>query len=79
MNAMHVVSAMGGGSPLKAEDILTVDELARRLKVGKAWIYEKSRARGQFGGEPLPTLRCGKYLRFEWPAVVEWLRRNRGR
>jgi hypothetical protein len=23
-----------------------------------------------------PVLRCGKYLRFSWPAVIEWLQRN---
>ena len=64
---------------LDAKDILTVIELAKRLKVPPSWVYEKSRARGQFAGEPLPVLRCGKYLRFSWPDVVEWLRANRGR
>jgi len=61
---------------LNAEDILTPAELAKRLKVPLSWIYEKSRDRGQFAGQPLPVLRCGKYLRFSWPAVVEWLQRQ---
>ena len=54
---------------LRAEDILTPEQLARRLKVGVSWIYEKSRASGKHNGKPLPVLRCGRYLRFYWPAV----------
>lgn len=61
---------------LEAKDILTPQELARRLKVPVSWIYEKSRERGQFSDQPLPVLRCGKYLRFSWPDVIEWLRTN---
>ena len=68
--------AEASGTTLRPEDILTVEELSRRLKVGKAWVYEKSRARGQFDGESLPVLRVGKYLRFSWPDVCAWLRRN---
>jgi hypothetical protein len=63
-------------SVLEAKDILTVAELAKRLKVPISWVYEKSRSRGQFNGPPLPCLRVGKYLRFAWPDVVEWLRSN---
>ena len=61
---------------LEAKDILTPQELAQRLKVPVSWIYEKSRERGQFADQPLPVLRCGKYLRFSWPDVLEWLRTN---
>lgn len=57
------------------EDILTPDELAERLKVTIGWVYEKSRARGKHGGPPLPCLRMGRYLRFSWPDVCEWLQR----
>jgi hypothetical protein len=49
-------------------DILTVNELAERLKVEPSWIYENQR-----GLRPLPVLHCGRYLRFSWPAVCEWL------
>jgi hypothetical protein len=67
---------MSSGNVLEAKDILTVAELAKRLKVPSSWVYEKSRSRGQFNGTPLPCLRVGKYLRFSWPDVVEWLRSN---
>jgi hypothetical protein len=49
-------------------------QLAERLQVGVSWVYEKSRCRGQHNRTPLPVLRCGRYLRFYWPDVCEWLR-----
>jgi hypothetical protein len=64
---------------LEAKDILTPAQLAKRLQVKVSWIYESTRGRGRFGGPPLPVLRVGKYLRFSWPDVVEWLRANRGK
>jgi len=59
---------------IKPEDVLTPKELAKRLKVPLSWVYEKSRARGQFNGAPLPCLRVGRYLRFAWPDIVAWMR-----
>jgi hypothetical protein len=57
-------------------DILTGDELAERLRVSKAWVYEATRARGRNGGKGLPCLHIGKYLRFSWTAVCKWLESN---
>ena len=59
---------------LEPGDILTPEELAKRLKVSKSWVYEKSRASGSYGRTTLPGLRCGHYLRFDWNAVRAWLR-----
>jgi hypothetical protein len=59
---------------LDPADILTPKQLAARLQVGVGWIYEKSRDRAQSGYKPIPCLRAGKYLRFYWPDVCEWLR-----
>jgi hypothetical protein len=61
---------------LEAKDILTPAQLAKRLQVKISWVYESTRGRGRFGGPPLPVLRVGKYLRFAWPDVIEWLRTN---
>lgn len=55
---------------LKAEDILTPEELAARLKVPDSWVYEKTRARCR---NPIPCLRLGRYVRFDWNAVINWL------
>lgn len=60
---------------IEPADILTPVELSKRLKVDVSWVYEKSRAGGKHG-RPLPVLRCGRYLRFSWPDVCEWLRSN---
>ena len=49
-------------------DILTVEELAARLKVNPSWVYENQRSH-----HPVPALHCGRYLRFSWTAVCAWL------
>ena len=64
---------------MESGDILTPDQLAGRLQVSVNWVYEKSRRRGKHSGEPLPVLRCGRYLRFYWPDVCAWLRGRKER
>jgi hypothetical protein len=59
---------------LEASDILTPEQLAERLQVRVNWVYEKSRSRGKHSGKPLPVLRMGRYLRFYWPDVCDWMR-----
>ncbi len=56
------------------EELLTVPELADRLKVPVSWIYQRTRGRGR---DRLPHLKIGKYLRFEEQAVQSWLGRHR--
>ncbi len=55
---------------VKAEDIITHEELAARLKVPDSWVYEKTRGRCR---NPIPCLRLGRYVRFDWTAVATWL------
>ena len=52
-------------------EFLTVDELAERLKVPKSWVYGQTR---QTGPDAIPRIKIGKYIRFEWKNVDEWLR-----
>jgi hypothetical protein len=52
---------------LQAEDIITPEELAARLKVPDYWVYEKTRGRCR---NPIPCLRLGRYVRFDWVAVA---------
>jgi hypothetical protein len=61
--------------PLDPADIITPAELSKRLQLPLSWIYEKSRANGKHGNS-LPVLRCGRYLRFSWTDVVNWMRSN---
>jgi predicted DNA-binding transcriptional regulator AlpA len=50
--------------------ILTLAEISARLKVSQRWTYEKTRRRCQ---NPLPCIRIGRYLRFDWLDVSAWL------
>ena len=48
-------------------ELLTVDELAKALKVSPSWVYEKTRL-----GE-IPVLKVGKHNRYLFPHVYEAL------
>jgi predicted DNA-binding transcriptional regulator AlpA len=68
--------AVQSPSPIDPSQILTLSELAERLKVSERWVYEKSRRRCL---NPLPVIRIGRYLRFDWLEVSAWLRQQSGR
>jgi hypothetical protein len=53
---------LGADHSMEPEDILTPEQLAKRLQVGVGWVYEQSRSRGEHSGKALPVLRCGRYL-----------------
>ena len=54
-------------------EFLTVSELAEALKVPKSWIYSRTR---EIGPGTMPRLKVGKYLRFDYQAVMDWLRKQ---
>ena len=58
-------------------ELLKADELAERLRVPASWIREQTRSRS-LQGDPLPHLRLGRYIRFQWgsPELEAWLRRR---
>jgi len=56
--------------PIDPTQILTLAEVAQRLKTSNRWVYEKTRRRCP---APLPVMRIGRYCRFYWPAVCAWL------
>ncbi len=61
-----------------ADDPLTVEELAVRLKVKPSWVFEQTRTRaGVRNRDPLPHVKMGRYLRFSWAEVSAWLTRQR--
>ena len=63
--------------PDTSPGLLTPAELAARLRVAESWVREKTRERArQRDKDPLPVVRLGKYVRFSWPAVLEWLARQ---
>jgi predicted DNA-binding transcriptional regulator AlpA len=56
---------------LDPASIITPEEVAARLKVPESWVDEKTRARCR---NPMPVLRLGRYIRFDWSAVINWLK-----
>ena len=60
-----------GARLIRPEDILTLEELAARLKVEENWVYEKTRKRCR---NRIPCHKLGKYIRFDWAAVCAWMR-----
>ena len=56
------------------DELLTVDDLAKLLKVPKSWIYEHTRADCR---DPLPSIRLGKYRRFIAADVQRYLQARR--
>lgn len=59
---------------LDPSDILTPEELAERLKVSRSWVFEQTRNRAKVRNAlPMPCIRLGKYIRFSWCSVCEWM------
>lgn len=60
----------------KVYEVIDAPELARRWHVPESWIREHTRARCS---DPIPTVRLGKYVRFEWesPALRNWWQKHR--
>ena len=57
--------------------LLTAAELAARLAVPQSWVREKTRERARVRDhDPLPVVRLGKYVRFNWAEVEKWLARQ---
>jgi hypothetical protein len=56
-------------------EIIDSIELAKRLNLPESWIRSQTRYRAP---DPLPCLRFGRYVRFEWdsPALKKWLERR---
>lgn len=51
-------------------ELLTVAEIAAALKVPISWVYERTR---RSGSDRIPHIKLGKYLRFRWSEVGQWL------
>lgn len=63
---------------LEPSYVLTPEQLAERLQVKPSWIYEQTRNRsGARNPDPLPHIKMGLYLRFDWRDVVAWLERQK--
>jgi excisionase family DNA binding protein len=54
---------------MENQDLLTIKEMAQRLKVPLSWLYSRTRIKG---GD-FPVIRVGKYCRFDAGAVMAWI------
>ena len=59
-------------------ELIDAPELATRWHLPASWIREQTRSRSS---DPIPHLRLGRYVRFEWgsPELAAWLARRRYR
>jgi excisionase family DNA binding protein len=71
-NAAH--SEATGSDERTENQLLTVREVASLLQVPVSWVYERTRRKGT---DQLPHVKLGKYLRFEEPAITEFVRAQR--
>ena len=57
-------------------ELIDAVELAKRWSLPATWIREQTRSRAT---DPLPCVRFGKYVRFQWgsPELGAWLNRRR--
>ena len=53
---------------MENQELLTVEEMADRLKVKPSWLYFRTM---QTGNNSIPRVKIGKYLRFNPGAVME--------
>ena len=72
IQAASVSSQANGNHP---PTLLTVEELAKDLRVEKSWVYACTRKKR----DSIPHLRVGRYPRFELPKVLAWLEAKKKR
>lgn len=52
---------------------LTIDEMAKLLKVHNSWLYSRTRMTGP---ESIPKVKVGKYIRFIKDDVMAWIKKQ---
>jgi hypothetical protein len=55
------------------DDLVPIEEVARRLHTGVSWVREKIRRRCL---NAMPVHNLGRHLLFHWPDVCEWIRNS---
>lgn len=54
-------------------ELLTLEEIAARLRVNQSWIYRQTKRRGPGS---IPRMKIGKYLRFNEAEVMNWIQKQ---
>jgi hypothetical protein len=71
VQSLHSTEKQKTPATLSPEDLLPIEELARRLHHDVAWVREKCRRRCP---SPIPVFNLGRHLLFDWTQVSEWIR-----
>ena len=80
MNTATNISTTNAGAGF---EIIDAAELAKRLKVPASWVRDYVRTRAV---DPIPHIRFGRYVRFEWQhgsalswSEAGWLSKRKGK
>ena len=59
-------------------ELIDSANLAERLNLPESWIRDQVRSRA---ADPIPHLRFGRYVRFQWgdQELLDWLERHRNK
>lgn len=57
------------------DELLTIEEMAARLKVKPSWLYFRTM---QTGDNAIPRVKVGKYIRLNPPKVMAWIEKKYG-
>lgn len=60
---------------MNSQELLTLNEMANKLKVKPSWLYFRTM---QTGEGTIPRIKIGKYLRFNEREVMSWLKERYG-
>ena len=73
----QLLTVEGIPRPHVVAEIIDAKDLATRWQVPVSWIREYTRL--DRTDDPIPHVRLGKYVRFEWgsPALEQWFARRR--
>ena len=58
---------------MQDQELLTIEEMASRLKVKRSWLYSRTM---HTGSNAIPRVKIGKYLRFDPNKVFQWIEAN---
>jgi len=60
---------------MNEHNLITIDEMAEKLKVHKSWLYSRTR---ETGPGTIPRIKVGKYIRFRFDEVMDWIEEKQG-
>jgi hypothetical protein len=72
----EVKAALGDGQVVG--ELVSPEELAKRISVPLSWVYEQSRLNKSDPKAGIPTHRVGRYIRFNVAEVLESQRKKKG-